>query len=125
MYDTKKQLILRILGLIISVIPPAIAVISFFPIWREGGAEVMLSGLALCLLLISAIPLFRTVKSVLRSPSAPIIWFIVFILFFALSKIADDITVIAFVGFVSNLIGAIFFNLAKKCGRIKENEKQA
>ncbi len=46
-------------------------------------------------------------------------WFLCFALFFSLSKIADEMTVISFVGFVSNLIGAGVFKLA---GRSGENE---
>ena len=113
MAEAKRGIIFKSLGLIISILPPFLAVISYFPIWKERGAEVMLSGISLFLILISAIPLFRMIKSVLRSPSAPIIWFLIFVLFFALSKIADDITVIAFVGFVSNLIGSLLFKFAK------------
>ena len=114
MIDVKTRLFLKALGLIFSTLPPFFAVISYFPIWSERGGEVMLSAVALCLILISAVPLFRVIKKALASPSAPLIWFVIFMLFFALSKIAEDITVIAFVGFISNLIGALFFALARK-----------
>ena len=113
MSDTKRKLF-KLAGLIISTLPPLLAVLSYFPIWRERGAEAMLSGLSLCLIMMTAIPIFRAIKTAFKSPSAPIVWFMVFLLFFALSKIADDITVIAFVGFISNLIGALFFTVAKK-----------
>ena len=75
----------------------------------------MISGLCLVIMLVCALPLFRAIKRALYSPSAPILWLVIFLLFFSLSKIADDITVIAFVGFISNLIGAIFFKLGKGC----------
>lgn len=114
MYSSKKCFVLKLLGLLISVIPPFIATISYFPIWRERGAETVLSGLSLLLLLISAIPLFKAIKNALRSPSAPLVWFFVFITFFALSKIAEDVTVIAFTGFISNLVGAFLFRLSRK-----------
>lgn len=122
MTDLKKRLFFNTLGLIFSTLPPFFAVLSYFPIWRERGAEAVLSGLSLCLILICAVPLIRTVKKALCSPSAPLIWFFVFILFFALSRIAEDITVIAFVGFISNLFGAIFFAIARRSQR-GENEK--
>ena len=111
---SKKTLIFRALGLILSTVPPIVATVSFFPIWRERGAESILSGFSLMLILICAVPLFRSVKRFLHSPSMPIVWLVIFITFFALSKIAEDITVIAFTGFVSNLIGAVFFRLAKE-----------
>jgi hypothetical protein len=59
------------------------------------------------------VPIFRAIKRALASPSAPLLWLVIFLLFLSLSRIADDITVIAFVGFVSNLCGALFFRLAK------------
>ena len=120
MPDMKNKLLLKIAGLTVSVLPTFLSVISYFPIWKERGGEAMLSGISLCLILITAIPVFRTVKSVFRTPSAPIVWLMIFILFFALSKIAEDITVIAFVGFVSNLIGSLLFTLARK----KEKDKE-
>jgi fumarate reductase subunit C len=50
----------------------------------------------------------------MKSASSPVMWFIIFVTFFLLSKIADEMTVISFVGFVTNLIGTLLFNLAKK-----------
>ena len=122
MTELKKRLIFNALGLIFSTLPPFFAVLSYFPIWRERGAETILSGLSLCLIMISAIPLFRAVKRALYSPSAPLIWLLVFIVFFALSKIAADVTVISFLGFVSNLVGAFFYAIAKRSG-VKEDEE--
>ena len=65
------------------------------------------------LLVIAAVPLFNLIKRSLKSPSAPLMWFVVFITFLALSSIAEEMTVVAFVGFLSNLIGAIFFRFAE------------
>lgn len=120
MTEENKRLALKVIGLIISTLPPTFCVLSYFPIWAMRGAKVMLSGLSLCLILISAIPLFRAIKTAFRSPSAPMIWFTVFIVFFTLSKIADDITVIALVGFISNLLGTFFFRLSKRSQKDKE-----
>lgn len=122
MTELKKRLIFNTLGLIFSTLPPFLAVLSYFPIWRERGAETILSGLSLCLILICAVPLIRSVKRALYSPSAPLLWLLVFIVFFALSKIAEDVTVIAFVGFISNLIGAFFYAIAKRGGNKKNEE---
>ena len=47
------------------------------------------------------------------------VWLVLFVLFFMLSKIANEMTVISFVGFVSNVTGAILFYIAK---RIREKE---
>jgi chromate transport protein ChrA len=119
----KKCLLFKILGTVSSVLPPFLAVISYFPIWKERGAGTMLSGFSLCLILLCIVPILRIIRNALKSPGAPILWFVFFIIFFALSKIASDMTVICFVGFVSNLIGALFFRLGKE-KRGDMNEKQ-
>lgn len=118
----RKRLILSAFGLVFSTLPPLLAVLSYFPIWKNRGAEAILSGLSLCLILICAVPIIRAIKRAIASPSAPLLWFFLFILFFTLSKIAEDITVIAFVGFISNIIGALFFAKAKRTEDC-ENEK--
>ena len=118
-----KGVFFHILGLLISVASPFVAVISFFPIWKERGASTVLSGFTLCLMLICAIPLLRVIKHALRSPSAPILWLVFFIIFLALSKIASEMSVICFIGFISNLIGAMLFKIGEKC-EAKNDEKQ-
>ncbi len=111
-----KRAILFILGFAVSVIPAALAILSYFPIWIERGNGALFSGLTFLLLLIASVPLWKAIKRILSSPSAPILWFILFIAFYSLSKIADEMTVISFIGFVSNLIGALLFKLSRKCG---------
>ena len=109
-----KRILLYGIGLAICVLPVLSAIILYFPIWKERGAATALSGFALLLVLMALIPLFSTVKSLLRSPAAYTMWFIAFITFLLISKIADEMTVISFVGFISNLIGAFFLRAAKK-----------
>ena len=113
----KRGYLLYILGLIFSAVPPALATLSYFPLWTERGAGAVISGGALLLLIICALPLVRHVKNHLRSPSAYIVWLIIFLAFYSLSSIADEVTVIAFVGFIGNLMGAILFALARHVRR--------
>ena len=107
-----KRAVLNILGVAISTIPVALAILLYFPVWRERGIAAALSGFTLLLLVLAAIPLFNLIKKALQSPSAPMMWLIIFIAFLTLSSIADEMTVVAFVGFVSNVIGAVFFRMA-------------
>ncbi len=123
MYTNRRCFLFKAIGLVFSTMVPVIAVFSYFPIWRERGADDMLSGISLLLILISAIPLCRSIRAALRSPSAPFVWFLIFIIFFSLSKIADDITAISFIGFLSNIVGSLFFSLAKRFEVTKKNEK--
>ena len=108
-----KRLAFNALGLIFSVIPVSVAIFSYFPLWLAKDDASILSGLTLLLLTLAAVPMFKYVKEALRSASAPFMWFILFIIFFMLSKIANEITVISFVGFLSNVIGSIFFRMAR------------
>ncbi len=108
-----KRAVFNLIGLVISVVPVAVCILLYFPVWRERGIVATLSGFTLLLLALASVPLWKVIKRALRSPSAPLMWFTVFIVFLALSSIAEEMTVVAFVGFVSNLIGAVFFRAAR------------
>lgn len=114
-----RRAVLNLVGLVVSTVPAASCILFYFPLWRERGIGTVISGFALLLLALAAVPLFNFIKRVIKTPSAPFMWFIIFILFLMLSSIADEMTVVAFVGFVSNLIGMIFFRAAGG----KENER--
>ena len=101
-------------GVLISVIPPIVCAASFIPIWRERGSGAILSGLVLFIALISAMPLIKLLKRALASPSVPLVWLVIFIIFYALDSIAGEVTVIAFVGLISNTVGAILYKLGMK-----------
>ena len=108
-----KRALLNLAGVTVSTVPAAVCILLYFPLWRERSIVATVSGFALLLLVLAAVPVFNLIKRALKSPSAPMMWFIVFITFLALSSITDEMTVIGFVGFVSNLVGAIFFRLAE------------
>ncbi len=118
-----RRLMFNFLGLSISVIPVSVSILSYFPLWLRRGDASILSGISLILLGLALIPMYKRVKEVLRSASAPLMWFIIFVIFFLLAKIADEITVISFVGFVTNVVGAICFRAAKKYDRMDNNAK--
>lgn len=109
-----KRLLFNALGLIVSVIPVTAAIISYFPVWARRGDASILSGMSLILVAIAMLPLYKHVRESLRSPSAPMMWFFSFLVFLLLSRIADEMTVISFVGFVTNVIGSLCFKRAKK-----------
>ena len=118
MKDGTRYLLYAI-ALILSVGAPAGATLYCFPIWQAEGGGAMLSGLALFLLIICAVPLVKLIRQVLASPSAPIVWLLIFLFFFLFKRIAAEITFISLVGAISNFIGAILFKIAK----IKRAEK--
>lgn len=113
MRKTKRGRLYYLLGLAFSTLPAVISTLSYFPIWKARGGIYTVSGLALILLALAAIPSLRIIRERLKSPSAVFIWLAVFLLFFSLSRIAEQVTVIAFFGFLGNLCGSIFFRLSK------------
>ena len=114
-----RRIILRAIGFTLCVLPVTACIFLYFPIWQARGGEVLLSGIALILLMLALIPLYKAVKGALRSPAAYTVWLITFILFLLLSRIADEMVVISFTGFVGNALGAVCFKLAED----KKNER--
>jgi len=106
------------------VLPPLITTLLYFPIWQKQGGACALSGFVLLLILLALIPLFNLIKSYLASPAAYTLWLLVFIVFFLLSNIAYEMTVISFVGFVGNVIGAVLLRLGgvRRAPRNNEND---
>ncbi len=115
-----KHIILKAAGIAFCTLPVMLAVLFYFPVWRARGGEAVISGFTLFLLLLCFVPMFKTMKKILHSPSAYTMWFIAFIAFFILSSIAEEMTVISFVGFIGNLIGAVFFKISEKDERSKD-----
>ena len=115
-----KRLLFNALGIAVSVIPVSVAIFSYFPLWISRNDTSLLSGISLLLICLAIVPLFKYLKQFWHSPSAPLMWFLAFILFFLLSRIASEMTVISFVGFVSNLIGTVCFRISKRYGGREE-----
>lgn len=111
-----KYVALRSLGYLFSVLPPVLATLERFPIWAREGGRATLSGLALLLLLVAAIPLRRGLRAALsrlaRSPSAYGIWAVIWLAAAWFGRIAAAIAEIALIGTLSSLVGALFFRLA-------------
>lgn len=104
--------ILHIAGFIICIAPPALCTLLYFPLWKESAKA--LSGGVVLLLIIAAWPFYKTLKEKFKSPSASTVWLALFIIFFTLAKIAEEMTVISLVGFISNVFGAFIFRIAKR-----------
>ncbi len=109
-----KRNALRAAALLFGTAPPTAAIFSYFPLWRERGSVALVSGFSLLLLLVAALPLLRTLREKFKSPSAPLVWLSIFAFFFIARQIANEVTVIAFVGFVGNCISAGLYALAKR-----------
>lgn len=109
-----KRMVFQVLGVLFSIVPPIVATLLYFPLWIDRGASQTMSGLCALLLILCFIPLFRFLKGKLTTPSLPLMWGVLFLLVRALGAIIEQVCVISFVGFVSNLIGSLFFRLSKR-----------
>lgn len=108
---------LHIIGFLLCILPPALCTLNYFPIWREMGYESCIAGGGALLIALCAIPLYKLLRKWLESFSSYIMWLLLFLLFFGMSRIADQMTVISFVGFIGNLLGAVCFYFGKKAGK--------
>lgn len=113
MTRSPKALILKLFALALSTLPVAIATLSYFPIWKSRGVSALLSGFTVFLLLICFYPLIKVIKRFFKSPSVFTIWLLLFILFSVVDSIAYEITVISFVGMISNFLGSVTFRIAR------------
>lgn len=116
-----KRKMLKAAALAIDVGAPMSATLTQFPLWIERSAGATVSGLVILFAIMSAVPLMRYYKRILKSPSAPLMWGILFGLLSALHSIIEEMLVISFVGLVANVIGWGLFKLA---GEEKEAEKE-
>ena len=116
-----KRMLLKATGLAFCVLPPMAAILTYFPIWVAKGGETVISGFTLLLIIAALIPFWRQLKRLLSSPASYTLWLIAFIAFLALSNIAEDMTVISFVGLIGNLIGAVLYRLADRDRRGKSD----
>ena len=107
------SLALHLAGFSLCILPPAICTLTYFPLWKEVGYESCIAGGTALLLVLCASPIFKLLKKAFTSYSSYVVWLLLFLLFFALSKIADQMTVISLVGFIGNLLGTVCFSIAK------------
>lgn len=108
---------LHILGFLLCIVPPSACALSYFPIWREVGYESCIAGGVALLIALCAVPLYKLLRHWLSSYSSYVMWLVLFLLFFGMSKIADQMTIISFVGFIGNLLGAVCFYIARRVSR--------
>lgn len=108
------RIALRGLAIALCVIPVSSAILCYFPVWVAEGGEGIIPGVTVLLLTLAALPLWRLIRRALASLASYTLWLIAFLVFLCLSRIADEMTVISFVGFVGNALGAIVFRIADR-----------
>lgn len=124
MTNKTKSIILRVIALVLCIAPPMTVTLSYFPLWVEKSTAATLSGSALVLMLLCLVPLMRQIARGIKTPAMWMIWLFLFLLFFALRAIVDELVVITFVGFVSNGVGAVLYKWGELLSRkdVTKNE---
>lgn len=105
----KKKIFFRILGFILCIVPPFLAALDRFPLLTTAGKVSM--GFVFVAVL-CCIPLYKYLKRLLASPSAWLMWLIIFVFCAALRVIIDDFYIISLIGLASSLLGAACFKIA-------------
>lgn len=112
--DKFANLVLHFIGFSLCIVPPLICTLSYFPLWKSAGYESCIAGGSAILLVLCFFPLLKFLTKAIRSYGSYLIWLLCFLLFLALSKIAEQMTVISLVGFVGNLLGSVCFAFARR-----------
>lgn len=113
---TKGRMI-KALALLIDVAVPLFATISQFPIWVERSAKATVSGLALLFILLSVLPFMKKIREYFKSPAVWVIWGVLFLVFYGLSSIINEMVIISFYGLLSNMFGEILYKYGEKISK--------
>jgi hypothetical protein len=124
MKNSTKGAIIKTVALGIDVGAPLAATFTQFPLWGEQSAEATMSWLCLVLLGLSVLPFLKQLKEYFKSPSAWVVWGIIFVLLLMLKNIIDQILIVSFAGLVANAVGAGVYNIGKTVAE-KEDRKGA
>lgn len=116
MKNSTKGWLIKKTAIALDVGAPLIATLSQFPVWVERSAEASFSGLFIVLAFVACIPFLKQLKEFWKSPSIPIVWLILFILFLALYSVIKEILIVSFVGTIANFAGAGIYKLGTYIG---------
>ena len=118
---------MRFIAIAICVLPPFFVTLKYTLTWMaqgegvEGIFNIALPGVAVVVGIFCAIPIYKYISKIIKSPSMWFIWTVMWVLSELLSRVIDEMRVIAFVGAVCNVIGFILWHAAYLgMGRTKE-----
>ena len=74
----------------------------------------MISGITMLLLLLGLVPFYKHIRKIFESAASYVLWLVIFLFCFLLSKVISEITVISFIGFISNLFGAALMKISER-----------
>lgn len=98
---------------VLEVGVPLVVTATQFPIWVDRSPEATISGTFILFAFLACIPFISRIKDFFKSPSAPIMWFLILMASIVVRNVADEVVVIAFFGTISNFVGSGLHKLAK------------
>lgn len=107
----KKKALLKLLGFAFSVIPPLVATLDQLPLMSTAGKW---SVLAIVAIVLCCMPFIKHIKRILASPSAWLMWLLIFVFCIASRAIIDEFYTISLFGLLGSVVGAVLFKLAKE-----------
>lgn len=130
----RKGVIWYYVGIVVSVVAPLITALTQFPVWTEKVPKTQLGGMFIFTALLSCIPFLKHIRMQLKTPSAVMVWAILFLICWSMNKIIEQLYLIALVGLIANVIGAILCAVGNRLRRPpiiynnqynnKENERE-
>lgn len=108
---TKKRVAFKFLGFVFCIVPPILATFDQFPVMN---VQKKVSFLFLILFVASLVPIIKYIKKAFESPSAWMMWGVLLLFSIFMRVIASEFYTVALIGFIGSIIGAVFFNLAKR-----------
>ena len=121
-----KSEVLDVLGRMIAALPPFLMTLHYFPIWVEESPGATLSGVVILSFLVCMIPMWRKLgelKKMIFSASTPVLWIVLFGIFYFLESIAASIKMIALAGLVGSLV-SLPIVLWRNKYRVPDGEKE-
>lgn len=101
------------IGLFLCIVPAAVAVVDRFGFWNT---EQRVSATVILMLFVCAIPLWRQIKSAVKSfaenPSEWGVWLALTVIFRLFGAIAEDMLVICYIALPSSVVGGLLMSIA-------------
>ena len=107
-------------GLVLSILAPFIATLTQFPVWTEQVDPKQVSAMFIVMAVVCAVPLLNHFKQALKSPSAIAVWVFLFLITWGMKQIVNQIMIIALVGLIANIIGAILCGVGNKVKKMPD-----
>lgn len=124
MTNRTKGAIIKGCAITLDVVAPLVATLTQFPLWIEKSADATMSGLCLFFVILSCLPFLKQIRELFKSPSAWLMFTILFAFLVMMRNIIDQMIVVTFIGMVANIAGAGIYTLGKNISEREDKNKE-